>query len=81
MVKRKSEMDAARSIREERSLCYVACTRAKEELNIVYGGDHPSSIIMGQNPFEEFDDIYRYYSVQGDDIAAFNKFTQEYIKV
>lgn len=81
MVKRKSEMDAARSIREERSLCYVACTRAKEELNIVYGGDHPSSIILGQNPFEEFDDIYRYYSVQGDDIAAFNKFTQEYIKV
>ena len=67
-------------MREERSLCYVACTRAKEELNIVYG-DRPSSILMGQNPFEEFDDIYRYYRVNGDDIAAFNKFTREYIKI
>ncbi len=78
MVKKQCDMDAARSIREERSLCYVACTRAKEELNIVFN-DKPAAMLLGQNPFEQYDAIYGYYKSNGDDISAFESFTRRYV--
>ncbi|MCM1218885.1 MAG: ATP-dependent helicase [Lachnospiraceae bacterium] len=78
MVKRKCDMDAARAIREERSLCYVACTRARNELHIVYN-NKPAVTLLGENPYGNFDDIYRYYSAKGNDISAFNKFVEDYV--
>lgn len=80
MVKHKCEMDAARNVREERSLCYVACTRAKEELHIVYN-NRPAIMLLGENTFGNYDDIYKFYSVQGNDIAAFNRFVEEYVSI
>ena len=72
-------MDAARAIREERSLCYVACTRAREELNIIYDGA-VSPILVGNNPYTQLDAVYDGYRQIGDDIAAFTKFTDRYVE-
>ena len=65
-------------IREERSLCYVACTRAKEVLNIV-STDEPAAMLLGENPYSQYDSVYQYYRVTGDDIAAFENFVKEYV--
>ena len=78
MLKKGSEMDAARTLREERSLAYVACTRAKEELHIVYN-TRLSPIIQGSDQYKDFDEIYSYYKHQGDDIQAFLNFVEEYV--
>lgn len=78
MVDKRCDMDAARQIREERSLCYVACTRAREELYIVHNGK-PAPLIMGENPYSQFDAIYGYYKASGDDIKAFERFTDKYV--
>lgn len=78
MVDKKCDMDAARAIREERSLCYVACTRAKEELNIIYNKT-PAPMLLGENPFTQYDTVYSYYRTSGDDIHAFEKFTERYV--
>ena len=80
MVKAGCDMDAARQIREERSLCYVACTRAKKELHIVYTKEM-ASILNGINTFSSFDDVYKYYKSSGDDIRAFEKFVERYINI
>lgn len=78
MAENGCDMDVARAIREERSLCYVACTRAKEELNIVYN-EIPANMIIGNNVFEQHDINYQKYRLSGDDIRAFNSFTERYI--
>lgn len=78
MLKAQCDMDAARQVREERSLCYVACTRAKEELHIVYTAE-PAPMLLGENTYEQYDKVYTYYKVQGDDIDAFNRFTEVYV--
>lgn len=80
MTDQHCEMDAARQIREERALCYVACTRAKEELHILYSTE-PASILMGENHYSEYDKIYKNYSVSGDDIAAYNSFAKKYVQI
>ena len=78
MLEKKCDMDAARAIREERSLCYVACTRAREELYIVHNGT-PAAMLLGENPYTQYDAIYSYYKTSGDDINAFEKFTARYL--
>lgn len=78
MLDKNCDVDAARAIREERSLCYVACTRAKEELNIVYRKT-PSPMLMGENPYTQFDNVYSYYKNTGDDIHEFERFTERYV--
>lgn len=75
MIEKHCELDAARAIREERSLCYVACTRAKDELYIVYN-EAPSPILLGDNPYEVYDKLYSMYKSTGDDITAFTQFTE-----
>lgn len=80
MTDKRCDMDAARTIREERSLCYVACTRAKEQLNIVFEGE-PSAMLMGENPYSQYDSVYQYYKVTGDDISAFEHFVEEYVTI
>ena len=78
MVEKHCDMDAARAIREERALCYVACTRAREELYIVHSGI-PAELLLGENPYEQFDKVYSYYRTSGDDIKAFEQFTERYV--
>ena len=78
MLQRGCQMDAARALREERSLAYVACTRAKDELHIVYN-NRISPVLLGSEQYKDFDDIYAYYKAQGDDIAAFKNFVEEYV--
>lgn len=80
MLRKQCDMDAARAIREERSLCYVACTRAKEELHIIYN-TKPSPMLLGNNPYEQFDDVYRYYKNPGNDIVEFENFCGRYVSV
>lgn len=78
MIKAGCEVDAARAIREERALCYVACTRAKQELFIIYTGESPAPLLLGENPYTDFDAIYEGYKSSGDDIKAFLSFTKRY---
>ena len=80
MLDKRCDMDAARSVREERSLCYVACTRAKNHLHIIYNGEI-ANMLLGENSYKQFDDVYSYYKVVGDDVRAFEKFTEAYIKL
>lgn len=78
MVDKKCDMDAARAIREERSLCFVACTRARDELYIVHNGK-PAGMLLGHNDYETFDRVYSYYSSTTSDIQEFEKFTERYL--
>lgn len=80
MVKADCLLDAARAIREERSLCYVACTRAKEELYIIYTSENPAPILLGENPYGMYDSVFESNTVHTDDIAAFTNFTERYIE-
>lgn len=64
-------MEKAREIRNERSLVYVACTRAKSELHIYC---HSLSTLMsGINYFSEYDDLYK-TRVHYEDVLYFEKF-------
>lgn len=80
MIEKGCDMDAARAIREERSLCYVACTRAKEELHII-STDKPAEMLLGNNVYSQYDDVYQYYTNQTDDIKAFECFVERYISL
>ena len=79
MVKMQCSMDAARAIREERALCYVACTRAREELYIVTTTRDVAPMLTGENTFQSYDLVYESYKATGDDIEAFNNFTERYV--
>ena len=74
MVKLGCELDAARSLREERSLCYVACTRAKEELHII--ADKVSPILLGEDYMSYLDSTYNLYKMKTDDVRAFIDFVE-----
>lgn len=76
MVKRNCQMDAAREIRNERSLCYVAVTRARDHVYIV-PRDEPAPILVGENIFEGYDDLYKAFRIVSDDINAFSAFVEE----
>ena len=75
MTKKGCHLDAARELRNERNLCYVACTRAKYELHIVYNKE-PASIILGNNIYSELDDVYKYYYKTEDDVEAYMEFIE-----
>lgn len=81
MISKQCALDAARAIREERSLCYVACTRAKEELYIIYTSENPAPLLMGANPYGMYDAVYESNTVHTDDIRAFTEFTERYIEL
>ncbi len=80
MIKKDCVLDAARAIREERSLCYVACTRAREELYIIYTSENPAPLLIGENPYGMYDAVFESNSVHTDDIAAFTDFTERYVE-
>lgn len=73
MLRKHCEMDVAREIRNERSLVYVACTRAREELHIHYN-DELSSILTGKNEFLEFDMLYENFKPNYMDVEVFQEF-------
>lgn len=76
MCKRHCEMDAAREIRNERSLCYVAVTRARDNVYIVPRAK-VAPMLIGENDFKDFDNLYKSFNIVSDDINAFNSFVQE----
>ena len=76
-VKKGSALDAAREIRNERSLCYVAVTRARENVVIQYKKE-PSPLLLGENPYTDLDELYATYETnEDDDVRAFNEFCKE----
>lgn len=67
-------IEAARAIRNERSLLFVACTRAKEELHIHYNVDKSSLLKKGYNKYIKLDAIYKQNKDSYDDMERFKEF-------
>lgn len=78
LMKRKCYDEAAKQVRAERSLVYVAATRAREELYIHYS--HVGTIAPLFRPndsrYDKLDAIYEGDVSQYDDIDAFKSFTK-----
>lgn len=75
MASRGCDMDVARELRNERSLAYVACTRAKTELYIHYSSLY-SNIFAGENPYQKWDTIYSIGEDTHNDHLAFSSFVE-----
>ena len=67
-------VDIAREVRNERSLVYVACTRAKELLTIYHTEDKLSSLFTTYNEFTRFDEVYKNYKDEYSDAEVFQEF-------
>lgn len=63
----------AREIRNERSLLFVAATRAKETLTITYTGTK-TSMLTPMNEFEQYDKLYTQFQANYPDVEAFEQF-------
>ncbi len=73
-VKMQCDLAVAKDIRNERSLCYVACTRARRELYIV-SRSTVSPMILGVNNFSNYDMLYKCMSkARADEVGAFSDF-------
>ena len=66
-------MEKAREIRNERSLLFVAATRAKETLTITYTGTK-TSMLTPMNEFEQYDKLYTHFQANYPDVEAFEQF-------
>lgn len=66
-------MEKAREIRNERSLLFVAATRAKESLTITYTGTK-TSLLTPMNAYESYDKLYTQYQMNYPDVEAFEMF-------
>lgn len=73
MTDRHCYMDAAREVRNERSLVYVAATRAKTELHIHYN-EELASIMTSVNEYSNLDFIYENYQQSYSDVEVFQDF-------
>lgn len=67
-------IDIAREIRNERSLVYVACTRAKEKLVIYSQPGKLSSLFTTTNEYGMYDNMYSSYQDNYSDVETFQKF-------
>ena len=75
MLKKGCEMDAAREIRNERSLVYVSATRAKREFHIHFNARAGlAPILTGVNTYKELDRLYKVSHVVYDDVKSFTEF-------
>lgn len=74
MKNAKCYMDAAETIRSERSLVYVSCTRAKEELHICYTESLAPLFKPDENPYAGFDNCYFTNKIDYHDVDAFKEF-------
>lgn len=68
------DIDIAREIRNERSLVYVACTRAKEKLTIYSNAGDLSSLFTTTNEFVQYDKLYQNYHDNFSDVETFQEF-------
>lgn len=66
-------LEKAREIRNERSLIFVAATRAKSRLVVTHTGT-PSALLDALNPYAHYDDMYTRYSLHYPDVEAFTTF-------
>lgn len=66
-------IEKAREIRNERSLLFVAATRAKENLTITYSGTK-TSMLTPMNAFEQYDKLYTQFQMAYPDVEAFEEF-------
>ena len=69
-------VDIAREIRNERSLVYVACTRAKEFLCIYHNEGSLSTLFTPMNEFRKYDEIYANYKDEYSDVEKFKEFIE-----
>lgn len=73
MEKAGCTMEKARELRNERSLLFVAVTRAKSKLVITYNGAR-SSMLSPLNPYEQYDKLYTQFQLNYPDVEAFEAF-------
>lgn len=73
MLERNCLMDAAREIRNERSLVYVAATRAKSELHIHYNKEL-ASVLTSTNTYKDLDMVYQRFIPDYSDVEVFQEF-------
>lgn len=66
-------LEKARDIRNERSLLFVAATRAKNRLFITYRGDI-SPLLQPYNEFQAYDNLYRDTKKRYEDAEEFERF-------
>lgn len=76
----KCYMDAADMVRNERSLGYVALTRARLEAHLYYDSEL-ASIFTQVNKYAHIDKIYNNYVDTYDDVASFKEFVNADIKM
>ena len=76
-IKKGCMLDAARDLRNERSLVYVACTRAKEQLNIYYTSELSPLFTGNDIEYDALDNYYANNPVDFDDLSAFYNFEEE----
>lgn len=75
MVKAGCLIDVARNVNNERSLLFVACTRARHELYISYDSSvGPSTLITEPETYANYDLLYANNRQTYDDVEIFNKF-------
>lgn len=67
-------IDIAREVRNERSLVYVACTRAKEKLVIYSNPGELSTLFTTENVFSGYDRLYENYHDSFRDVEVFQEF-------
>ena len=79
MVRKDCPVEAAREIRNERSLCYVAATRARESLIIQYRNVLSPLYKPMSDDYDEFDEIYKCNMHTETDIEAFDEFARKYV--
>lgn len=70
-------IEAARSIRNERSVLYVACTRARKELHIHYMDNLSSLVKKGINDYLKLDVLYKKNKDSYDDLNRFKQFCEK----
>lgn len=74
MVRSGCAFEAAKTVREDRNLLYVAITRAKSKVTITYNGQ--ITPLLGSpmyNEFSELDEVYTQARQDYDDMKYLNK--------
>lgn len=66
-------LEKARELRNERSLLFVAVTRAKNHLTIAYNGSK-STMLSPLNVYEQYDKLYTQFQSAYPDVEAFEEF-------
>jgi DNA helicase-2/ATP-dependent DNA helicase PcrA len=66
-------LEKAIALRNERSLVYVACTRARERLYISFT-NAMSTMFSGTNVYKQYDGLYKLYKPVYPDVEAFEEF-------